>query len=521
MRRQIVKTGRIVLFLALLTTLNRVVVAAGEYEDKKHGYRIKILKDWTQTPSQPGEKIEVGKWKDDRDRDFADMSIYRFVVSGAATTPGTEDESAEADIPQIPAGWGMPDNAKDYLSALVGRRAKQMTGKDFVLPEPKELKFGKIPGQLYEFEFENKRWRASSTFHLAAIVSNASEEYLLLCSAPLNRAKKLKQGLLYMIRSFRFPGDDFGDDDDEDEDNARGIVMGDPDDLLDLEKRERIKKDLIGTWRYIDTPHYIVIFNCDVGLAKYIAKRCEYMRENAYEQVFPPVEPITECMVVRVCKEMDEYYHYGAPRGSAGYWASYKDELVFPDLAQSNKPDINTLGVMHHEGFHQYIYYALLKHNPPVWFNEGYAEYFFCVNFKSWNRKLKFDKRHPMRHSTVKNALGQGKLIPIKDFIKLTQPQYYANSQLCYSQGWAFATWLKNITRNKRYQEIPKIYFQEMQKAYLEAAKNDDGGGFGGLPPGFGGRQNQVTEEALEKAFEGIDLDELNEDFLKDIKRAM
>ena len=51
-------------------------------------------------------------------------------------------------------------------------------------------------------------------------------------------------------------------------------------------------------------------------------------------------------MVVRVCKEMDEYYHYGAPRGSAGYWFSADDELVFPDLSQSTRPDQSTIGVL-------------------------------------------------------------------------------------------------------------------------------------------------------------------------------
>jgi hypothetical protein len=236
------------------------------------------------------------------------------------------------------------------------------------------------------------------------------------------------------------------------------------------------------------------------------------------------VAPIEEAMVVRVCKEMDEYYHYGAPRGSAGYWASMDDELVFPDLAQSKKPDVDTVGVMAHEGFHQYIYYALLKHNPPVWFNEGYAEYFFCVDFKSFDKKkLHFEARHPMRYGTVKSALGTGGLVPIKEFIRMSQAQYYSRAQLCYSQGWAFATWLKNLTRNERYQEIPKIFFQEMQKGYLEEAQAAAGpDGFpAGIPPEFLGRENKVTEAALEKAFEGIDLDLLHEDFLKGIKRDM
>ena len=496
--------------------------AAETYVDKAHGFTIQILPDWTQTPIQPNERIEVAKFKDDRQRDFAELSIYRFETGdGGEVTPSGEDGGGDGpDLPPIPAGWGLPDNAADYLEALLSRGFRGR-GMEFPgMPKAKAVKYGKIEGSFYELEIENKRWREASVFTMAGIVASEGEEYLIFYSCPANRAKKLTPGFIKSIRSFRFGGADAADGEEEEDDGSRGIVMGDPDDLIDIAKREKIKKGLLGTWRYIDTRHYIVIFNCDIKLAKYIARRIEYMREFAFERVFPPVAPIEECMVVRVCKEMDEYYHYGAPRGSAGYWASHDDELVFPDLAQSSKPDKNTLGVLHHEGFHQYIYYSLLKHNPPVWFNEGFAEYFFCVDFKSWGEKLKFDPRHPMRHSTVKNALGTGQLIPIKDFIKMTQGEYYAKAQLCYSQGWAFATWLKNLTTNKSYREIPEIYFREMQNAYREAAEGG-AGDFPGLPPGFGGRDNKVTEEALDKAFEGIDLDKLNEDFQKDIKRRM
>jgi len=237
------------------------------------------------------------------------------------------------------------------------------------------------------------------------------------------------------------------------------------------------------------------------------------MRTVAFESVFPPVAPIEECMVVRVCKEMDEYYHYGGPRGSAGYWASFHDELVFPDLSRSKKPDEQTIGVLNHEAFHQYVYYALLKHNPPVWFNEGYAEYFFCVN--STRKTLKFEKRHQMRYSVIKSALGMGKLIPTKEFIKLSHGQYMQRASLCYAQGWAFATWLKNVTKNKRYKQIPDIFFLELQKGYEEM------GAQGRMFPGAGRERGPAVEKAMEKAFEGIDLEQLHKDFEKDLKRRM
>ena len=321
------------------------------------------------------------------------------------------------------------------------------------------------------------------------------------------------------IRSFRFAGEDaelgIDEEDIADRDKTRTKTR-DKVELLDVEKRERFKKDLRGEWRFIDTRHYLVVYNCDDPLAKYIATRAEYMRKHAFEKVFPPVAPIEECMIIRVCKEMPEYYHYGAPRGSAGYWSSGHDELVFPDLSRSKKPDEKTIGVMHHEAFHQYIHYALLKNNLPIWFNEGFAEYFYCV--EGWSeKKLKFAKRHGMRYGTVKSALGAGKLVPLKDFIKMDQPHYYARASLCYAQGWAFATWMKNVTKDERYKRIPEVMFQEMQKGYLQRQQGASGP-FGGR---VFGEYNEVVKAAMEKAFEGIDIEEMEKAFHKDLKRKM
>jgi len=288
---------------------------------------------------------------------------------------------------------------------------------------------------------------------------------------------------------------------------------------LDPEKWERVKKELVGTWKYFDTPRYIVIYNCDYRLARYIADRCEYMRVNAFEKVFPPPYPIKECGVIRVCKEMDEYHHYGGPGGSAGYWSSGTDELVFPDLSRSKKEDPMTIGVLHHEGFHQYIHYALGGNAPPIWFNEGFAEYFFCVSMKSRGERLVFEDRHPMRYSVVKSALGSGGLTPIKRFIELSQMEHYSQSSLHYAEGWAFCTWMMRVTRNERYREIPKILFQEMQKGFLEL-KDDPMGRMRGAMSGKP-MDNPVIRKATEKAFEGIDLEELEKDFLNDLKRRM
>jgi hypothetical protein len=149
-----------------------------------------------------------------------------------------------------------------------------------------------------------------------------------------------------------------------------------------------------------------------------------------------------------------------------------------------------------------------------VWFNEGYAEYFFCVEGNS-KKKLKFMDRHPMRHSVVKNHAGADTLIPVHKFVRLTHRQYMMDANRCYAQGWAFAKWLMQVTRNKRFKAIPRLFFDELQKGYLEQAQQ--GGGFPGVPGGGNREQGPVVQRAFEKAFEGVDWDEIDEDFKKSL----
>ena len=68
------------------------------------------------------------------------------------------------------------------------------------------------------------------------------------------------------------------------------------------------------------------------------------------------------------------------------------------------------LQTVRHEGFHQYL--DRLVSNPPVWFNEGLAEYFEMRDARereSWRRR----ERHP-RHSEF---LESATLLPLVDFL--------------------------------------------------------------------------------------------------------
>jgi hypothetical protein len=463
-----------------------------KFVHEKHGFLIKTMPDWERTPTQPGERVEVAKFKaKSRGRQFATPSICRFGSSGP-TTPGVAGEDEEEQ-----PSYGPPTASGSALSRLereVNGLRKQMREKPFELGKPKTVKLGKVKGELFDFEttFENPRYKRYAEYYCAGIASKNGEEYLILYRAPCTQARKYRRSFQKSIKSFRFP--------DEVKASLRPKADEEEEDFpVDAEyvgqaKRNRIKKELIDTWSFIDTPHYIVIYDCDKRLAKTIAKRIERMRAQCFETWFPPKRPIEDVMVVRVCKDHATYNHYGGPPGTGGYWASFRDELVFPDFSRSKKADKSTLGVLHHEGWHQYLHYATGGRPSPIAFNEGMAEFFFCAEPKG-RKKMSIGNRHPMRHSVVKTAASTGELFPVAEFLMLTQRQHYSKPSLCYSQGWALFYWLLKGTKNKAYQQIPvKIYDALVEMSW---------------------------EQAVTHALEGIDTEKLHKDFLKGIKKHL
>jgi hypothetical protein len=470
------------------TTWGAAPMPSKKFVHEDHGFLIKTIPGWERTPTQPGERVEVAKFKSkSRGRQFATLSICRF-GDGGTITPGSG-----SGIPSgPPAASG---SALSRLEREINGLARQLRQKPTPLRKPKTIKMGKVKGELFdvEMEFEGGRAKYYEQYFCAGIVSKNDEEYLILYRAPGTQARKYRRSFQASIKSFRFP------DEVKASLRAKAANEEEEDFPVDAEyvgqaKRNKIKKDLIKSWSFIDTPHYIVIYDCDKPLAKTIAKRIERMRAQCFETWFPPLRPIEDVMVVRVCKDHSTYNHYGGPPGTGGYWASGRDELVFPDFSRSKKADKSTLGVLHHEGWHQYLHYATGGRMSPIAFNEGIAEFFFCAEPKG-RKKMSIGDRHPMRHGIVKTAASTGELIEVKEFLLLTQRQHYSRSSLCYSEGWALFYWLLKGTKNKAYQQIPeKIYNALVEMSW---------------------------EQAVTHALEGIDPEKLHKDFLKGIKKHL
>jgi len=99
----------------------------------------------------------------------------------------------------------------------------------------------------------------------------------------------------------------------------------------------------------------------------------------------------------------------------------------------------NLWAVLAHEGFHQFIYYELGP-NVPIWFNEGFAQYFETSYILQSKLHVGAINKPMLQH--VQNLLRAQKLVSIANLIQMDQPTFYQDPQRTYPTGWALVHFL-------------------------------------------------------------------------------
>ena len=157
---------------------------------------------------------------------------------------------------------------------------------------------------------------------------------------------------------------------------------------------------------------------------------------------------------------------------------------------------MDLLGVMAHEGWHQYFHWYVTSWvELPSWINEGMGDYFYTAAPKQVKgRKVPADlgRDFPGRMIVIKQAVAQGRQVPISDFIHYSQADYYSTPAVCYAQGWALCQFLLH-SKNKKYKKIIPTFIRLV-------------------------RDDTNMEAVTRKAFRGIDLDKLEQDFIAWVK---
>ena len=512
-----VKRSRFVFFVALAAAVLLPSVAvrptdAGDmpsrrYRDPNAKFSFRVFDDWDPVPLETQgkgfsfgtEKYLVTKYMqrgaDKRGLQAAQLFAFRMgkgtagQSSGGETTPGDtkpEDDEFMKKIREL-MGKDEPKTMKELLEksgenygfkiVLDAKTGKDLKSKDGVL------------GRMWAMDRSSDQYAPPIPyFHVFASWKKEEMELGLWMWCPIEAKKKLEQGFPAVAKSFMFF-------DPQAEDVKSLDVLNDL--PISPRKRKEIERGIVKGWAVMVSPkkNYIIIYNTKNNrnnlLAKIISDRIERIREQIYETKFPPAKKIEAISIVRICGDRSEYHAYGGPGGSAGYWSNDTEELVFYDASPQKEPDDDTLAVLYHEAFHQYIYYSVGEVSPHSWFNEGTGDYFAGAKYGGGKFSI---KPFNWRLGVIQTAIRKGACeceereksadddepgfkcdrssegyTPLKVFVRFTQREYYSYPSICYAQGWSLIYFLregvpKNPKMNEKWGKILDTYFDVLKR---------------------------------------------------------
>jgi hypothetical protein len=526
--------GGAVLFPAGLSAQRKVEMDK-EQKIKDWGYSIRTLKSWNAMPAPQHERFVVGYWKfDTKDLEMRGdyeaswngqanaVMIVRIPTKVASTGTPEEQKKLEEENRKTEEAikkYGFKGNLEKLL------RPKSMIDwieghyedaeKRWV---KKPLKGGKMPGEVVEFG------KGQEMVVAAMFVKDGVEWGVVYTSHEETYRKVWADPYMKSIQSFIVTGNANPD--------LAAMQRKDITKLEGDEKRAAIKAQIEGQpgWYSLDSKYYVFLSNSkEKGFLEDMKRDLELVREKIYTRYFPPRNKAETLSPVRVYSDQNDYHQAGGPYGSAGFFNPQSGELVlfvkFEDQSKTSSL-ADCRSVMFHEGFHQYVHFAIGDVSPHSWFNEGHGDFFAGINvaggqisFRRFDWRVDFLRRH----------LRDGKdLIPLRTLVRMPQNEYYSNAGLKYSQGWALIYYLREVTKNKRLETVLDTYFAHVADnvAAFKQKKKESGdtSPFGGESiPGLPGvriynfedteKVEKILSEAVDKAFVGLDLEALDKDF--------
>jgi hypothetical protein len=509
----ITRLFRVSLVLALVSFLAAPQVFAQApklgnfYKDSvEFGFRVKMPKGWAFTPPQPGENNLIGKYTPPFNS-YINISpetvlwLEAYLLKFDSRQETDEDGEVTTDedgnvVIEIDMNRGSAD-----LESWIDRR---MRGSGFRVKETKDIKIRKVEATQTLFVGQ----KSGVDFHVYTMVYHLEPklDVALVFNGPADKKKWRKYEMAFNKMAKSFGRIDLKElafsETKEDDSPARSQKRGE----LEAECAKN------PGWELYETKNYFVITdNDDRQFMKELMDRLEAIRE-VYEELYPWKEAerlrlvaanarkkkaeeegedpeaeekikvkikgqgrtstnissreLSRCSVVRIFKNKTQYHEYGGPGGSAGYWASFHEELViYDDKSGGGRRD--TWAVLNHEAFHQYIFYLYGSLSPHSWYNEGTGDYFSGYKYKHKRFKL---KPFEWRVETIKTAIKANKHVPLKDLVRFSQREYYGNNKFGvgggqnYAQGWSLIYFLrtgkgKAPNWNNNWNKILDIYF--------------------------------------------------------------
>ena len=227
--------------------------------------------------------------------------------------------------------------------------------------------------------------------------------------------------------------------------------------LLKLVQKELDATSFGGTKYTRESTHFVVECDADQAFTDWISKNLELITAK-YTSIFPQqAKPKTKfrCIVYR---DLKEYMASGAPPNTGGYYQDLTKKLVF----YKQPKDSDTLLVLYHEAFHQFLAYYL--YGAPQWFNEGHGDYFGPSAYNEKTRQMEI-RLNPWRLPLIKQAIAAGRTQPFEKLMLMTQAELYDPGTIAinYAESWSVVYFLWHYD-NGKYARCLQLYFKALNR---------------------------------------------------------
>ena len=214
----------------------------------------------------------------------------------------------------------------------------------------------------------------------------------------------------------------------------------------------------------VETRNYVVRTNVSQAFCQQVADHAELIR-RLYEGLFPRSKAKRKSPIV-VFKDSQEYHQNGGPAQAGGHYdPTWKQLFLFKYPKESD-----TLLVLYHEGFHQFLD-GVLERDAPQWFNEGLADYFGPSEYykEKGDEGMKV-KPNPWRLQLVKRMLQRNQQVPWEKLMTMSQAEMYQRDAIGnhYAQAWSIVYFLAEADERAHFHYL-KDYFQALRKGKSQA----------------------------------------------------
>lgn len=493
-------------------------------ETTRYGFRVKYPKDWDFVPPNPDEINDIGMFSAE-DNSAVQITpehwinLAYWVVcfdNREANKPVVEDQDSTRTVRLGPkpmksmeewidaSGWMSISRAKPFL--VEKSKQRKVDGFEAVEAEYLGEFSADAPVRLYTLVVElepgleigivgigpgNKKWskygsvyqKLARTFKSMELEQVDMNYTAVGTDTPLRQKKRAE----LMAEVASQPGWNL------DETEHYFIVSSTDDTQFVREAKDRV-----------EAIRKVLVENFSPDEAKALIQKIKAERAANGEQdededkksggqsrvIVDPME-LARTSVLRICKDRNEYLSYGAPGSSVGYWHPGHQELVVYD-DKAGRGRNATWATLSHEAFHQYIFYFYGALSPHSWYNEGTGDFFGGFEYRGGKFRQRADNDN-LRE--VQSMLRDDEFAPLSELVRMSQREYYGNNKYeiggfsMYSQGWSMVWFLRTGKGQARGWNND---WNGILATYLETLL-----------------VTEDLEEAVDKAFAGVDWDEM------------